>query len=107
MVSWTSKKQCTVADSTCAVECIAASEAGCKLIWLRGLMSGLGYQPDQVTLLLCNNTATTLLCADQAFHSQVKHLDIWYHWIQGCVKSGDIIVAQIPSSDNIADILTK
>jgi len=107
MVSWTSKKQCTVADSTCAAEYIAASEAGRELIWLRGLMSGLGYQPDRATPLLCDNTAATLLCADQAFHSRVKHLDIRYHWIRGCVESGDIIVTQIPSSDNIADILTK
>ncbi len=34
MVSWSSKKQKTITDSTCAAEYIAVSEAGKELVWL-------------------------------------------------------------------------
>jgi hypothetical protein len=48
-----------------------------------------------------------VLCGDQAFCNQVKHLDIKYHWIQEHVENGELIIGLIPSSGNIVDILTK
>jgi hypothetical protein len=60
-----------------------------------------------VTPLLCDNSAMVLLCGDQVFHNQVKHLDMKYHWIRERVENGELIVGQITSSSNIADVLTK
>ena len=37
VVSWSSKKQRTIADSTCATEYMAVSEAGRELVWMRTL----------------------------------------------------------------------
>lgn len=96
-----------MADLTCAAEYMAASEACCKLIWLCTLLRELGFGSTLTTPLLCDNSATIMLCGDQAFHNQVKHLDVKYHWIWERVENGDLIVGQIPSSGNIADILTK
>src|SRR6266571_4760777 len=47
MVSWSSKKQKTITDSTCAAEYVAVSEAGKELIWLRTLLTELGYKPEE------------------------------------------------------------
>ncbi len=107
MVSWSLKKQKTVADSTCVAEYIAVSKAGKELIWLQALLTELGYRPEGLSKLLCDNSAAVLLCADQAFHDQTKHLDVRYHWIWGHVEDRKIIVTRVATSDNIADGLTK
>jgi hypothetical protein len=98
MVSWSSKKQKTIADSTCAAEYMAVSEAGRELVCLRTLLRKLGFGPTVATPLLCDNSAAVLLCADQAFHNWVKHLDVKYHWIWEHVENEEILVGQIPSS---------
>ena len=106
-VSWSSKKQKMIADSTCAAEYMAASEAGRELIWMQTLLRELGFGLTHATPLLCDNLAAVLLCGDQAFHSQVKHIDVRYHWIQERVESEELVVGHIPSLSNLADVPTK
>jgi hypothetical protein len=86
---------------------MAASEAGRELVWMQTLLRELGFDLHCATPLLCNNSAAVLLCGDQVFHNQVKHLNVKYHWIREHVENEELIVGQIPSSGNIADILTK
>jgi hypothetical protein len=107
IVSWSSKKQKTVADSTCAAEYMAASDAGQELMWMRTLLRELRFGSAKATPLLCDNTAAVLLCGDQAFHNRVKHLDVKYHWIRERVENGELLVGQIPTSGNVADAMTK
>ena len=107
MVSWSSKKQKTIADSTCTTEYMAASDASQELMWLRTLLCELGFGLTAATPLLCNNTAAVLLCGDQAFHNQVKHLDVKYHWIHEHVENRELLLSQIPTSGNVADAMTK
>ena len=68
-VSWSSKKQKTLADSTCAAEYMVASEASHELVWLRTLLCKLGFGSSVPTPLLCDNSAVVVLCRDQAFHN--------------------------------------
>lgn len=83
------------------------SEAGKELIWLRALLTELGYKLEEPSKLFCDNTVAVFLCADQAFHDRTKHLDVRYHWIREKVESGEIVVTRVATSDNIADGLTK
>ena len=107
MVSWSSKKHNTIADSTCAAEYMRASEAGRELVWLQTLLRELCYAPTKATPLLCDNSAAVLLCADKSFHNCAKHLDVCYHWIRERVDNGEILVGQIATLDNIANMFTK
>ena len=93
--------------TTCAAEYMAISEAEWELVWLWTLLQELGYTPSHPTPPLCDNSAAVLLSADQAFHKGTKHLDVRYHWIWECVEHKEIIVGQIESAKNIADVLTK
>ena len=107
MVSWSSKKQKTIANSTCAAEYMAASEAGHELVWIHTLLQKLSFEQTHATPLLCNNSAAVLLCANQAFHNQVKHLDVKYHWIHKHIENGELVVGHISTSGNVADVLIK
>ena len=86
---------------------MAASEVGRELVWMCTLLRELGFGSSLATPLLCNNSAIVLLCGNQAFHNRVKHLDVQYHWIRERVEAEELIVGQIASSGNVADILTK
>jgi len=48
-ISWSSKKQCVVADSSCYAEYIALHKASHETIFLRQLLEGLGFLPEGPT----------------------------------------------------------
>eukprot|EP00965_Chrysotila_dentata_P075445 2491522-Pleurochrysis_carterae.AAC.1 len=54
-VSWASKKQPTVALSSCEAEIVAASEAAKEAIYLRSLFAELGVHTQQSTALHMDN----------------------------------------------------
>jgi hypothetical protein len=39
--------------------------------------------------------------------ANIKHIDIWYHFIRGCLEDGSIGASFINIADQLADILTK
>jgi hypothetical protein len=107
VISWLSKKQKTITDSTCAAKYTAMSDASQELVWMRTLLCELRFNPLTATALLCDNTAAVLLCGDQAFHNRVKHLNIKYHWICERIENRELLVGQIPTSGNVANAMTK
>ena len=54
-VSWSSKKQATVARSTTEAEYVALSFAAQEAIWLRRLLSDVGLGGDDPTVLYEDN----------------------------------------------------
>jgi hypothetical protein len=58
MISWSSKKQGSIAQSTAEDEYIAASDASKEAVWLRKLVSGLfGHNLDK-TVVHCDNQSS-------------------------------------------------
>jgi transposase InsO family protein len=107
MVSWTSRKQKTVADSSCYAEYIALHEASHEIVFLRQLLEGLHFLPSGATQLLCDNDAASRLSEDHVWHSHTKHVRVKYHYIRELVNAGDVSVERVGTKDNTADILTK
>jgi hypothetical protein len=107
MMSWSSKKQPTVADSSCYAEYIALHDASHEAVFLRQLLDGLRFLPSGATTLFCDNDAASRLSEDHIWHSHTKHIRVKYHYTRELVLAGDISVLRVGSKDNIADILTK
>ena len=40
-------------------------------------------------------------------HAHAKHIDIRHHYIRKHISNGEIKVVQVPSEDNLVDLLTK
>jgi len=64
--SWSSRKQKTVACSTCDAEYIAASESCRETVWLRLFP---GFLVNKPTVLLCDNNGAMSLAYDPTHHS--------------------------------------
>ncbi|GJE99589.1 polyprotein [Phanerochaete sordida] len=107
VISWSSKKQATVALSTMEAEYIALSHAAKEAVWLRHLLGELGVITDSPTILFTDNQASIAYAHDNQFHARSKHIDIRHHFIRERIKSGDIKVVHCASEDNVADMFTK
>ena len=107
MISWSSRKQSTVADSSCYAEYIALHNASHEVIFLRQLLEGLRFLPSGATRLFCDNDAASRLSEDHVWHPHTKHIRVKYHYTRELVLAGDVAVVRVGSKDNTADILTK
>jgi Reverse transcriptase (RNA-dependent DNA polymerase) len=107
MISWSSRKQRIVADSSCYAKYIALHDSAREMTFLRQLLDGLHLLPSDATPIHCDNNAASILSEDHVFHARVKHIRVKYHAIREMVDNGEVVVARIRSSDNTADILTK
>jgi len=107
VISWRSRKQRTVADSTCYAEYTALHETSREGIFLRQLLDSLAFPCRGSTPIHCDNDAATRLAEDQVLHSEVKHIRVKLHTIRDYIAFGDVRVLRVRSEDNLADILTK
>jgi hypothetical protein len=106
-VSWSAKKQATIANSSTEAEYISASSAGRDIIWMRSLLTELGHKMDKPSPLMVDNQSALKVLKNPEHHSKMKHIDIKMHWIRQEIKRRAIEVHFLPTSDMIADILTK
>ena len=106
-ISWMSKKQSVVALSTTEAEYIAASVAGCQVVWLQGILESLKSKPKSPTILFCDNSSTILVTKDFVLHGRRKHIRIRFHFLRELVKEKTIQIEYCRSGDQLADIFTK
>lgn len=106
-ITWQSSKQKVVALSSCGPKYIAAAAGACQGVWLARLLKDLiGSEPGAPVLKVDNKSAINL-SKNPVHHDRSKHIDTKYHYIRECVDGGRIILEQIPTVDQLADILTK
>ena len=106
-ISWQSKIQTTVALSTTEAEYIALSSTTQEAIWLRSLLREWGFKMNMPTTLWSDNNGAIQLTYNPIHHKRTKHIEIKYHFIRDKVKSNDIVVDKVHTSEMLAGILTK
>ena len=106
-VSWSSKKQPTVALSTVEAEYMASANATKEAIWLRTLLSDLGSPQTTSTIIRADNQGCISLSHHPIAHSRAKHIDIRHHFVRERVASSEIELQFCPTHRMLADILTK
>ena len=90
MISWSSRKQSSVALSTAEAEYIFASDASKEAIWLRKLLGGLFGDVLEMTVIQCDNQSCVKLSKNPVFHDRSKHMEMRYHYLQDMVQKGAI-----------------
>jgi hypothetical protein len=106
-VSWRSKLQSVVALSTAESEYIAASQASQEIIYLRNLLSRLGFSQDEATPLHEDNEACVQLAKNPVYRERSKHIEVRYHYIRDQVEHDRVVMVPIKTDINIADVFTK
>ena len=108
-LSWKSRKQPTVALSSCEAEYMALASATQEALYLKQLLTEIDPQFDKtkVITLFEDNQGTIALVNNPVYHQRTKHIDIRYHFIREQVHDKCINVEYLLTSLMIADCLTK
>ena len=107
LVSWYSKRQTSISQSTTEAEYVAAAAAANEVIWWRLLCDDLGYTAAGPITVWCDNRADTTLADHAGNFDAAKHIQIRYHVIRDYQKRGLLRVRWRRSNTMWADVLTK
>ena len=85
LVSWSSKKQNSVALSTAEAKYIAADSCCAQILWMKGTLNDFRIKFKQVPML-CDNESAVKLTNNPVQHSRTKHLTmrrplLARHWL--------------------------
>ncbi|MCO5572538.1 hypothetical protein L7F22_026293 [Adiantum nelumboides] len=105
-ISWLSRLQDYITQSTTKAEYVAANEACKEAIWLGRLVADLGIKVEMPELY-CDSQSVVQLAKNPVFHSKTKHIDVKYHFIREALEDKQIQLMKIHTKDNPADLLTK
>lgn len=106
-ISWSSKKQNTVARSSIEAEyCLLASLAA-DLTWVTYILKDIGISLSHPPLLFTDNISSLHLTVNPVMHAHTKHAELNYHLVREKVVQGAMVTRFIPSLQQIVDIFTK
>ena len=106
-VSWKSRKQTCVALSTAEAEYVALAGAIQEATWMRQLLDDLHNGQVEPTVILEDNQSAICIAQNPQYHSKTKHIDIKYHYVREKVSDSTVELRYCPTSEMIADVLTK
>jgi hypothetical protein len=106
-ISWSSKKQSTVALSSTEAEYIAAARATQEATWIQSFLSEIGHPLGKPIPLYVDNQSAIKLIQNPVAHDRTKHIDIKYHFIRDAQTRGIIKVEYCPTEHQVADVFTK
>src|SRR5579859_2214154 len=94
LVSWSSKKQNSVALSTTEAEYISAGSCCAQLLWMKATLSDYGIKYKDVPLF-CDNESAIKMTQNPVQHTRTKHIDVRHHFIRDHQQKGDISIQGI------------
>ena len=106
-LSWGSRKQKSIALSTCEAEIIALSEATKDVVYLRKLVKGLDAAEPDPTSLSTDSSSARDVSYNPQHHDRMKHVQRRHFFVRDMVESFEIEVPYVSTKDNAADIFTK
>ena len=96
-----------VALSSTEAEYIAACEATKEAVWMRRVLTDIGFPQSQPTTIWEDNRSAICLSENPHDHARTKHIDLRYHYLRQQVQLKTVILRSIGTKDQVADILTK
>ena len=111
-ISWLAKSQSSVALFSCASEYFSCSEAAKEAVYKRLLLADLKFKGFSGTdippiNIKCDNQPAILVANGTNKHAHVKHILLRLQYLRELIKEKQISLTYVPSSENVADALTK
>ena len=131
IIDWSSKRQTTVALSSCEAEYMAVCHTAQSIMWLQSLLGEIGFTDSDAThaaataqsastapstaatlvtrtpTLFNDNQSAIAMSANDVFHQRSKHISIRYHFVREAIASKKLRLKWCSTREQLADILTK
>ncbi|CAI7781294.1 unnamed protein product [Closterium sp. NIES-53] len=105
-VSWRSKKQNEVGQSSCETEKMALHHGAKEVVWLRRLLEEIGVCQKEPTVIFCDNESAVKLAKNACLHGLTKHIRPKWHWVRRLLDK-EVRLEIVKTHQQAADILTK
>ena len=107
-ISWTSKTQPTVAQSSTEAELMAATFTAKEAVHLRRLGSDFALaESKEPVVILEDNQGAIALSLNPIFHERTKHVRVRYFYVREAVEQGEVKLFYVRTHKQLADVLTK
>lgn len=80
LISWSAKKQRTVAKWSVESEYRSLAHSVTKLSWILYILRDLHIPIIHTSILWCDNVGAISLAPNSIFHACTKHIEVDYHW---------------------------
>jgi len=98
-ISWSSKKQNSVALSSAEAEYISANEATREAVWLRRILIDLQQKVEYPTPIFCDNQSAISMSKNPVFHGRSKHIELRHNYICDMVQRKEINLEYIKTTE--------
>uniref|UniRef100_A0A1Y1M7S3 Reverse transcriptase Ty1/copia-type domain-containing protein n=1 Tax=Photinus pyralis TaxID=7054 RepID=A0A1Y1M7S3_PHOPY len=106
IIFWKSKKQVTVALSSCEAEYVALANCVMECNFLSQLLNEISnYSIYPINIYEDNQSCIKM--AETLETKRTKHIDVKHHYIRDCIDKNKIVLNYIPTNEQEADIFTK
>jgi hypothetical protein len=106
-LTWGSRKQKSIALSTCEAEIIALSEAAKDVVYLRKLVKGLDAREPTPSSLSTDSQSARDVSYNPEHHDRMKHVERRHFYVRDMVENFELVVPFVPTKENPADFFTK
>jgi len=62
----------------------------CELLWIKNVLSDLGFKQNETMSLYCDNTSAIAIAHNSVQHDKTKHVEIDRHFIKEKLEAGII-----------------
>ena len=106
LISWSSRKQNSIALSSTEAEYVAAGSCCAQILWIKYQLADYRIELNKVPIR-CDNKSAINLSKNPVLHSRTKHIDIRYYFLKEQVLNGNIFLDYICTKDQLTDIFIK
>ena len=93
--------------SSAEAELVGLADSAGQVLWTREFLQHQGYNVGPAVIKEDNQSAIQLVNNGKSNSSRTRHIAVRYYFISDRIKSGEIVVQYLETSEMIADILTK
>ena len=107
LVTWRSKKQNVVARSSAEAEFRAVAHGICEVMWIKRILEELKFTFSTPLKVYCDNKTAISIAHNPVLHDRTKHIEVDKHFIKEKLNTGIICMTYLPTTEQLADVLTK
>jgi hypothetical protein len=102
-----STKQKSVANSSTAAELIAFSSTLEEVLWVKELLTELGFKQEPIVIEQDNTSTMRLIERGPSSAGRTKWINVKQFWVSEHLQNGEVKPKYVPSLELLADGLTK
>ncbi|GJT95766.1 retrovirus-related pol polyprotein from transposon TNT 1-94 [Tanacetum coccineum] len=106
LISWSLKRQKSVAISSREADYITLSGGCAQILWMRSQLTDYGFGFNKISMY-CDKKSIIALCCNNVQHSRSKHIDIRFHFFKEHVENGVIKLYFVNTKYQLANIFIK